>query len=41
MHALLVEKGHAAAYREFAAGHNYTAWKNDVWRGLEAMFPPR
>jgi enterochelin esterase-like enzyme len=26
-------------YREFSAGHNYTAWRDDIWRGLEAMFP--
>lgn len=39
MRALLQEKGYQVAYREFTAGHNYTAWRNDVWRGLEAMFP--
>lgn len=39
MHALLQEKGYNVAYREFTAGHNYTAWRNDVWKGLEAMFP--
>jgi enterochelin esterase-like enzyme len=39
MHALLQEKGYNVSYREFSAGHNYTAWRDDVWRGLEAMFP--
>ena len=39
MHALLQEKGYHVAYREFVAGHNFTAWRDDVWRGLEAMFP--
>jgi enterochelin esterase family protein len=39
MYALLKEKGYNVAYREFTAGHNYTAWRDDVWRGLEAMFP--
>lgn len=39
MHALLQEKGYNVIYREFSAGHNYTAWRDDVWRGLEAMFP--
>jgi len=39
MHALLQKKGYNIAYREFVAGHNFTAWRDDVWRGLEAMFP--
>ena len=39
MVALLQEQGYNVAYREFTAGHNYTAWRDDVWRGLEAMFP--
>ena len=41
MVALLKEKGYDVTYREFVAGHNYTAWRDDVWRGLEAMFPVR
>jgi enterochelin esterase family protein len=36
---LLEEKNYNVSYREFSGGHNYTAWRNDVWRGLEAMFP--
>ena len=39
IHALLQEKGYNAAYREFTGGHCYTAWRDDVWRGLEALFP--
>ena len=39
MHRLLQEKGYAVRYREFSGGHNYTAWRDDLWRGLEAMFP--
>jgi len=39
MVALLNEKQYNVTYREFTAAHNYTAWRNDVWRGLEAMFP--
>ncbi|MGE5140212.1 MAG: alpha/beta hydrolase [Rudaea sp.] len=39
MHALLEQKGYAVAYREFNAGHNYTAWREDLWRGLEELFP--
>jgi enterochelin esterase family protein len=41
MHALLQERGYDVTYREFSGGHNYTSWKNDVGRGLEAVFPPR
>jgi enterochelin esterase family protein len=39
MIALLDKRQYNVTYREFSAGHNYTAWRNDVWRGLEAMFP--
>jgi enterochelin esterase family protein len=35
---LLKEKGYKVSYREFTGGHNFTAWRDDVWRGLEAMF---
>jgi len=38
MHALLVERGYDAAYREYNGGHNYPAWRDDVWRGLEWLF---
>lgn len=40
MSALMKEKGYNITYREFTGGHNYTSWRNDVWRGLEVMFPP-
>jgi enterochelin esterase-like enzyme len=39
MHTLLVEKGYEVMYREFSGAHNYTSWRDDLWRGLEAMFP--
>jgi enterochelin esterase family protein len=39
MVALLREKKYDLTYREFSASHNYTAWRNDIWRGLEEMFP--
>lgn len=39
MHALLKEKGYQVTYREFTAGHCYTAWRDDLSHGLEAMFP--
>ena len=38
MHALLVERGYEVTYREYNGGHNYPAWRNDVWRGLEVLF---
>lgn len=37
--ALLRARGYDVAYREYNAGHNYTAWRDDLWRGLEALFP--
>ena len=40
MVALLREKNYDVTYREFSASHNFTAWRNDVWHGLEEMFPP-
>jgi enterochelin esterase family protein len=39
MKSLLKKNGYQLEYREFTSGHSYTAWRNDVWRGLEAMFP--
>jgi len=39
MSALMKENGYNVAYREFSGGHNYTSWRDDVWRGLEGMFP--
>jgi enterochelin esterase-like enzyme len=39
MIALLDKRQYNVTYREFSAGHNYTAWRDDIWRGLEAMFP--
>jgi enterochelin esterase-like enzyme len=39
MVALLDKRHYSVTYREFSAGHNYTAWRDDVWRGLEELFP--
>ena len=39
MIALLDKRQYNVTYREFSAGHNYTAWRNDVWHGLGTMFP--
>jgi enterochelin esterase family protein len=38
MHALLKEKKYRVKYREFPGGHNYTSWRNDIWRGLEGLY---
>ncbi len=38
MHALLQERKYYVTYREYSGGHNYTAWRDDVWRGLEKLF---
>ncbi|MBK9054342.1 MAG: esterase family protein [Chloroflexi bacterium] len=38
MHTLLRERGYTVAYREFAGGHNYPSWRNDLWRGLQWLF---
>ena len=39
VHALLKEKDYKVTYREFTGGHCYTAWRDDIWHGLEEMFP--
>lgn len=39
MQPILQKNGYNVIYREFAAGHNYTAWRDDISYGLEAMFP--
>ena len=39
MQPVLKENGYHVIYREFSAGHNYTAWRDDISYGLEAMFP--
>jgi len=39
MYALLSEKGYHVTYHEFSGAHNYTSWRDDIWRGLEVMFP--
>jgi enterochelin esterase family protein len=36
---LLRERGYQVGYREYNGGHNYPSWRDDVWRGLEAVFP--
>ena len=38
---VLEKAGHRVLYREYSAGHNYPAWRDDVWRGLEWLYPYR
>ena len=39
MAPLLAASGHKVEYREYNAGHNYPSWRDDLWRGLQWMFP--
>lgn len=39
MQPILKENGYQFIYREYSGSHNYTSWRDDLWRGLEAMFP--
>jgi enterochelin esterase family protein len=41
IYPILAARGHAVRYREYPAGHNYPAWRDEVWRGLEAIFEPK
>jgi enterochelin esterase-like enzyme len=38
MHGLLENRGINNVYREYHSGHNYPAWREDIWRGIEALF---
>ena len=38
MFTLLKEKNYRVKYREFSGGHNYTAWRDDIWHGLESLY---
>jgi enterochelin esterase-like enzyme len=38
MQPILLENGYDVTYREFSGGHNYTCWRDEVWRGLEHLF---
>jgi enterochelin esterase-like enzyme len=38
METMLNRRGYAYTYREYHAGHNFPAWRDDIWRGLEALF---
>jgi enterochelin esterase-like enzyme len=38
MRDLLVECKYRLTYHEYHAGHNYPAWRDDVWKGLEVLY---
>lgn len=38
LHVQLRMNGYDATLREYNGGHNYPSWRDDVWRGLEALF---
>jgi enterochelin esterase-like enzyme len=38
MNRLLMGNGYRLHYREYSGGHNYIAWRDDLWRGLEELF---
>ncbi len=38
MYQLLKGKKYPVTYREHSDGHNYTAWRNNVWRGLQSLY---
>ena len=38
MHELLISKHCEVLYRQYHAGHNFSAWRDDVWRGLEYLY---
>lgn len=38
MRSMLSERGYALTYREYHAGHNYPAWRDEIWRGLETLY---
>lgn len=40
MRALLQAKAAAVDFHEYNGGHNFTAWRDDLPRGLAALFPP-
>jgi enterochelin esterase-like enzyme len=38
MRDTLIRRGYPLTYHEYNAGHNYPAWRDDIWRGLESLF---
>jgi len=38
MYKYLKEKNTGVTFHEHSGGHNYTSWRNDLWRGLETLY---
>lgn len=38
MYKYLKEKKYRVTFHEHSGGHNYTSWRNDLWRGLETLY---
>lgn len=38
MQDVILERGHLLTFQEYNAGHNYPAWRDEIWRGLETLF---
>jgi enterochelin esterase family protein len=38
MKDMLIQMGYPLTYREYNAGHNYAAWRDEISRGLEALY---
>jgi enterochelin esterase-like enzyme len=38
MYTLLKDKNYTIKFHEYSEGHNFTAWRNDILRGLETLF---
>ncbi len=38
MQNILTRLGYPLTYHEYHAGHNYPAWRDDIWRGLEELY---
>jgi enterochelin esterase-like enzyme len=38
MRDMLIQMGYPLTYHEYNAGHNFIAWRDDIWRGLEALY---
>ncbi len=38
MHQKLAARGYEVEYREYSSGHNYSAWRDDLPRGLEYLY---
>jgi enterochelin esterase-like enzyme len=39
MHTRLANQHCQVVFEQYPGGHNYIAWRNQVWRGLEYLFP--